>query len=65
MVIGEKLKFIREQKGLSMGKLSRLSGVSNTLISNIEKGAATTFSTAEKLADALNLDIKQLFLTTD
>ena len=53
---------IRTQQHLSARQLAAKSGVSKTHIINIEnKGTVPTLSCLCKLADALNVDVKDLF----
>ena len=56
------LKQIRTQKGISLEKLSRMSGVSSTHLNDIEnnkKEAGTTI--LFKIAKALNMKIEDLY----
>lgn len=55
-----KLKQIRLEKGLSVPKLSELSGVPRRTIQNIESGDDSRMSTMIKLADALNVTLDEL-----
>lgn len=58
-----RLKEMRELVGLSQEELSRKSGISRTTISEIEteKKIVVTNITLEKLANALNLKITDIF----
>ncbi len=52
----------RERKGLSLRALGKRSGVSFVTIHKIETGAMSpTVATLEKLADALDLGVRDLF----
>ncbi len=56
-----KIKEYREQKKLSYRQLEILSGVSKTMISNIEKGKRSpTIDILEKLAKGLKVSIHDL-----
>jgi transcriptional regulator with XRE-family HTH domain len=54
---GEKVKLLREQKGLSQYALAQRTGLSKQLMSLIEKGAsAPSWTTVQLLAAALDVD---------
>lgn len=57
------LKKIREEEGISQEELSKESGVSRTIISELEndKTEAITNITLEKLAKALNRKVSEIF----
>lgn len=56
MQIGDRLKYIRLSKNLSMHKLQEISDVSQSTISNIEQDTRSPqLDTLEKLCDALNV----------
>ena len=56
-----KLKEIREQKGMTQERLSELSGVSQSTISQYETGAKSwTYRTVEPLARALEVQVWDL-----
>lgn len=58
----KKLIFIRKQKNLSQSKLAILSGVDRAFLSKIEsKQAVPTILTLEKLANALEIEVKEFF----
>lgn len=56
-----KLKEIRIEKGLSVPKLSELSGVPRRTIQDIEKRGDCMVSTLSKLAKALNVSLNELW----
>lgn len=58
-----KLKEIREKKGLSQEQLAEISGISRTTISDLEneKKQVTTNVTLEKLANALGKKVTSIF----
>lgn len=62
MSFGEHVKKIRSQKGLSMRELERRSGLSQSYISQLEKGIQQNpkSETIQKLAIGLNTDYKDL-----
>lgn len=57
------VKEIREQKGVSLSELSRLTGISKGFISDLENGKRKNVSVAKlcKIAEALNVEITRLF----
>lgn len=61
-ILGENLKAFRERAGYSIRKLSELSGVSKSVISEIENGKATKprYETLEKLSCVLGISIPTL-----
>ena len=57
-----KLKTLRLSKNMSQNKLSELAGLDNSYIGKIEKGEKSpSFKTILKLADALDISVKDLF----
>lgn len=56
-----KLKEIRIEKGLSVPKLSELSGVPRRTIQDIEKRGDCMVSTLSKLGKALNVSLDELW----
>ena len=59
-----KIKELREKRRLSQSELAELSGVSRPTISRLEndEDVETTTGTLEKLAKALDVSIRTLFL---
>jgi XRE family transcriptional regulator, master regulator for biofilm formation len=59
---GTVIREIREDKGISLNKLSKLSGVSKSYISFIERGKQTnpSISVIERIAEALDIDVDVL-----
>ena len=59
------LKEVREQEGISQEELSKKSTVSRTTISELENGKTTviTNTTLEKIAQALNRKVIEIFFT--
>lgn len=61
MEVGERIKKLREKKGLSTTDLSRLTGISQSTISKLENGKRKPeLSTLEKIADALIVTVDRL-----
>ena len=62
----EQLRKIRLEKGYSQKKLAELSGISQAAIYQWEKGTRTPkIELLQKVADALNVPLKELFSTKD
>ena len=60
--LGERLKKIRLEKGMSQGDIAKKLGVHRSYISGIERGIRNpTVKNVEKLADALGVDVSELF----
>lgn len=60
--IGERIRFYRETKNISQMELARRSDISNTSISNFEKGRQTpSLVTLAKLSQALEISLDDLF----
>ncbi len=59
---GENLKKLRLQKDVTQEKLAFTIGIEISQISRIERGVvSTSITSAYKIANALDLDVKQLF----
>ncbi len=62
MLIGERLRAIREAKNLSQGDIEKRCGLVRTYISRVENGhTVPSVETLEKLARALEVPLYQLF----
>jgi transcriptional regulator with XRE-family HTH domain len=62
MVIGDRLKQIRESKNMSQGDVESRTGLLRCYISRVENGhTVPSLETLEKLAHALELPLYQLF----
>ena len=62
MLIGQRLKEIREAKNLSQGDIQRVSGLVRPYISRVENGhTVPSVETLEKWASALGMPLYQLF----
>jgi transcriptional regulator with XRE-family HTH domain len=62
MVIGDRLKSLRESKDLSQGDIEKRTGLLRCYISRVENGhTVPSVATLEKLARALEVPMYQLF----
>lgn len=62
MIIGERLKQIRESKNLSQGDIEHQTGLLRCYISRVENGhTVPAIETLEKMARALDVPMYQLF----
>lgn len=65
-VVSENLKRLRETKKLSLDKLAAYSGVSKSMLGQIERGEVTpTITTVWKIADGLKVSFTELFEQTE
>ena len=61
-LFGQRLRQLRREKNITQERLAETIGVSVDLISNIERGVnAPSFETLEKLAETLDVPVKELF----
>jgi transcriptional regulator with XRE-family HTH domain len=61
--LGKKLRTIRKEKGLSMESLAHEAQIEYRQLGRIERGEInTTILSLKKIADALEIDIYQLFM---
>lgn len=62
MTLGKRIKSIRERRGLSQNELSRLSGVRQALLSELESGKKqdTTGFALKRLAQTLGVTVDYL-----
>ena len=64
MLIGERLRQLRELKGLSQGDVEKTSGLLRCYISRVEHGhTVPSLGTLERFAPALDLPLYRLFYT--
>ena len=65
MAIANKLREIREAKGMTQEQLSEISDVSRTTIVSLERNTADVVKTdtLTKLADALKTPVNEIFFT--
>lgn len=63
--MGYRIKEVREEHGMSQTQLAEISGVSRATIWALETGKekVTTTKTLNKLANALNVTVDELFYT--
>ena len=62
MIIGERLRQIREQKNLSQGDIERKTGLLRCYVSRVENGhTVPAIETLEKFARAMEVPLYQLF----
>jgi transcriptional regulator with XRE-family HTH domain len=62
MVIGDRLRDLRESKNLTQGDIEKRTGLLRTYISRVENGhTVPAMETLEKLARALEVPLYQLF----
>ena len=62
MVIGERLRSLRELKGLSQGEIENRTGLLRCYVSRVENGhTIPSIETLEKLSRALEVPLYQLF----
>jgi transcriptional regulator with XRE-family HTH domain len=60
--IGENIRKIRREKGISLVELARMAGCSPSFISGVETSKALpSLTSLQKIADALNIPITELF----
>lgn len=61
--IGKKFKILREKTGKSLTKFADENGLDKALLSRLENGLANpTVKSLEKIANALNIKIEELFI---
>jgi transcriptional regulator with XRE-family HTH domain len=66
MMIGNRLRAIREEKNLSQGDIEQRTGLLRCYISRVENGhTVPAIETLEKLARALDIPLYQLFYDGD
>ncbi len=64
MLIGERLRQLREQKELSQGDIEKVSGLLRCYISRVEHGhTVPSLETLERFAAALDVPLYRLFYT--
>ena len=61
-MIGNKIKEIREEKGISQYRLAQLTGINRSTINRYEKGLIqkVSFDNLLKICEALEVDIKNI-----
>lgn len=62
MNVAERIRFFREQKGITVNKLANLAGISQSFLRDIELGRKNpTVETMSLLCDALELSLGDFF----
>ena len=62
MKLGERLRFIRKGKGLTLKDLSQLADLSVPYLSDMERGAVNpSIESLQKVAKAFNMTVRDLF----
>ena len=61
-MIGEKIKELREDKGISQYRLAELTGINRSTINRYENGSIQkiSFDNLLKICEALEIDIKNI-----
>ena len=61
-MIGEKIKELREDKGISQYRLAELTGINRSTINRYENGSIQkiSFDNLIKICEALEIDIKEI-----
>jgi transcriptional regulator with XRE-family HTH domain len=66
MIIGERLRQLREKKGLSQGDIEERTGLLRCYISRVENGhTVPSLETLERFAGALDIPLHEVFYTSD
>ena len=66
MIIGTRLKQLREERNLSQSEVERRAGLERCYIERVESGhAVPSLTTLERLAEALELPLYELFYDQD
>lgn len=61
-MVGERIRLLRKQAGLSQEKLALKAGLDRTYLAGIESGKRNaTILSLEKIATSLNVQIKEFF----
>lgn len=63
MAVRERILHLCEERGLSVNKLSTVSGVTQSTVNNITSGRnnSTTVATVKKLCDGLGITLREFF----
>lgn len=60
--LGEKIRYIRKERGFTQEKLAEISNIDFTTLNKIENGKrSASLSTIEKIARALKIAVNELF----
>ena len=61
-LVGEKIRILRQSRGLSQEKLGFKAGLNTSFIGQVERGEKSpTIISLEKIANALDVQLKELF----
>ena len=64
--VGNKVRSMRKEKGMTLAKLSEITGLSQAIVSQIERGMANpSFTTLAQLAHGLDIPVGRFFLGQD
>jgi len=63
--IGQKIKLVRKQKGISQQELAERIGVTWEMISRYERGKSSPMQKIEEIAEALQVELKTFFETSE
>jgi len=59
--MGARIRFLRQQRGITLEELSRSAGLTKSFVSKVERGASVpSISTAMKLAQSFKISVGQL-----
>ena len=62
-LLGEKVKLLRKQQGISQEKLAAMSNLSRSAFGSIERGEwSPTVDTVASIAKALDVDLYKIFM---
>src|SRR5260370_42337453 len=66
MIIGDRIRALREQKNLSQGQIEKRTGLLRCYISRVENGhTAPSIETLEKMSRALQVQLYELYYEVD
>ena len=66
MNVGERIKELREKRGLTVNKLANLAGISQSYLRDVELGNKNpTVETLSYFCDALEISLKEFFSEND
>ena len=66
MNVGERIKELREKRGLTVNKLANLAGISQSYLRDVELGTKNpTVETLSYFFDALGISLKEFFSEND
>ena len=65
-LIGQRIKYIRKQRGISQEELAASAGIATTYVGQIERGIRNpTISVVENIANVLEVSIEEIVRSTD